>query len=147
MKVILKEEVINLGKAGDIVSVKNGFGRNYLIPKDKAIIVKESAIRDLEHKKRIIHSKLLKEKKQAEIVAKQIENHSCTIARAKGEDDKIFGSVTSKDIEESLAEEGYKIDRKQILLDKPIKNLGVFYVDIKLHSDISTKLKVWVVEK
>ncbi|MBM4387496.1 MAG: 50S ribosomal protein L9 [Deltaproteobacteria bacterium] len=147
MKVILTNDVEKVGKAGSVVNVKDGFAKNYLIPKSLAVVATTKSMKELEHRKRVVNEKILKERKSAAAVKEAIENLSCTIARPVGEEDKIFGSVTSKDIEDVLTEEGFKIDKKDILLQKPIKNLGLFQVDVKLQGDITAKLKVWVVAK
>lgn len=147
MKVILTNDVEKVGTAGSVVNVKDGFAKNYLIPKNLAVIATTRSMKELEHRMRIVKEKILKERKGAVAMKEAIENISCTIARPVGEEDKIFGSVTSKDIAEALAEEGFKIDKKAILLQKPIKNLGHFQVDVKIKSDITAKLKVWVVAK
>ena len=147
MNVILTEDVAHLGSAGDMLKVKDGYARNYLIPKGMAILATTENVKHLEHQKRQIQSKLNKLKKASESVAQQIESISCTIARAAGEEDKLFGSVTSADIYTSLKNEGIDVDKKKILLDEPIKSLGIFTVPIKIHTDVTANLKVWVVKE
>ena len=147
MNIILTEDVAHRGSAGDMLKVKDGYARNYLIPKGMAILATTENVKHLEHQKRQIQSKLNKLKKASESVAQQIESISCTIARAAGEEDKLFGSVTSADIYASLKNEGIDVDKKKILLDEPIKSLGIFTVPIKIHSDVTANLKVWVVKE
>lgn len=147
MKVILKEDVPDLGSVGDVVSVKNGYARNYLIPKQLAMQASIKNISQLEHQKRLIESHKSKVKKDADTMAEDIAKISCTIPMLVGEQDKLFGSVTSKDIEEALVQEGINISRKRIILEEPIKSLGVYTVDVRLHTDVTAKLKVWVVAK
>jgi large subunit ribosomal protein L9 len=147
MKVILLENVPSLGKAGDLVKVSDGYGRNYLIPQKKAVIATERSLKVIEHQKRLIQQRMEKVKKDAEKLGQQIENLSCTFARTVGEGGKLFGSVTSMDIENYLNENGIKVDRKKITLEEPIKNLGVSNVPIKLHPEVTTHLKVWVVQE
>jgi large subunit ribosomal protein L9 len=147
MNVILTEDVAHLGSAGDMLKVKDGYARNYLIPKCLAIVATTENVKQLEHQKRQIQSKLNKLKKDSEGIAKKIEGVSCTIARAAGEEDKLFGSVTSADIYASLKNEGIDVDKKKILLDEPIKSLGIFTVPIKIHSEVTANLKVWVVKE
>ena len=147
MNIILTEDVAHRGSAGDMLKVKDGYARNYLIPKGIAIVATTENVKQLEHQKRQIQAKLNKLKKESEGVAKQIESISCTIARAAGEEDKLFGSVTSADIYTSLKNEGIDVDKKKILLDEPIKSLGIFTVPIKIHSDVIANLKVWVVKE
>ena len=147
MQVILLEDVSSLGKAGDLVKVSDGYGRNYLIPQKKAVFATEKNLKVLEHQKRQVQYRMGKMKKDVEKVAQQIEAFSCTFTRAVGESGKLFGSVTSMDIESYLKENGIDVDRKKIVLEEPIKNLGVFTVPIKLHPEVVTQLKVWVVQE
>ena len=146
MEVLLKKEVKNLGKQGDIVKVKDGFGRNYLLPKGLAALATAKNLKILEHEK-LKESKVLeKVKKSAEEVAERLKKISCTIIRHAGEEDKLFGSVTSTDISESLSNEGFEIDKKNILLDEPLKKLGVYQIPVKVHPEITVEVKVWVVK-
>jgi large subunit ribosomal protein L9 len=147
MQVILLEDVPSLGKMGEMVKVSDGYGRNYLIPKKKAIFATEKNIKALQHEKALVQQRLNKMKKDAVKMAQEIENLSCTFARNVGESGKLFGSVTSMDIEAFLKEKGLEIDRKKILLEEPIKNLGMFTVGIKLQPDVTAHLKVWVVQE
>ncbi|KAF0122027.1 MAG: large subunit ribosomal protein L9 [bacterium] len=146
MKVILLEEMPSLGKTGDAVKVAEGYGRNYLIPQKKAIEATSKNIKVWEHQKNLLKDKIGKVKKETEKLAEKIEGLSCTISKQTGEEDKLFGSVTSMDIEESLKGEGVEIDRKKILLDEPIKKLGVYTIPIKLHPEVIANLKLWVVK-
>ena len=147
MQVILLEDVPNLGKAGDLLKVSDGYGRNYLIPQKKAILATEKNLKGLEHQKRQVQHRMGKVKKDSERVAQQIEELSCTFAKPVGESGKLFGSVTSMEIESYLKENGIEVDRKKILLEEPIKNLGMFTVPIKLHPELIAHLKVWVVQE
>src|SRR3989304_8157519 len=147
MQVILLEDVSSLGKAGDLVKVSDGYGRNYLIPQKKAVLATEKSLKVIEHQKRLIQQRMEKTKKDAEKLGQQIENLSCTFAKTVGESGKLFGSVTSMDIENYLKENGIKVDRKKITLEEPIKNLGMSNVPIKLHPEVTTHLKVWVVQE
>lgn len=147
MKVILNEEIADLGSVGELVTVKDGYARNYLIPKGLAVWANTKNIRQFEHQKRLIAANSARIRSEAGDLAKQLEGVSCTIPMLVGEQDKLFGSVTSKDIEEALAQEGIQISRKRIVLEEPIKSLGVYTVDVRLHSEITGKLKVWVVAK
>jgi len=147
MQVILLEDVPSLGKAGDLVKVSDGYGRNFLIPKNKAILSTEKNLKMLEHQKRDVQRKIEKQRKDIRQVAQEIGSLSCTLARSVGESGKLFGSVTSMDIEEFLKERGIEVDRKKILLDEPIKSVGMFTVPIKLHHNVVANLKVWVVQE
>ena len=144
MQVILLEDVPSLGKAGEAVKVSDGYGRNYLIPKRKAILATEKNLKLLQHQKRQVQRTVEKTKKDAERLAQEIDNLTCTFSKTVGESGKLFGSVTSMEIESYLRERGLQVDRKKILLEEPIKNIGMYTVPIKLHSDVTAHLKVWV---
>ncbi|MGD0276441.1 MAG: 50S ribosomal protein L9 [Syntrophales bacterium] len=145
MNVILKENVSSLGKAGDLVKVSMGYARNYLIPKGLAIEATSRNVEALEGEKKAILKKIEKEQKQSESMAEKLAGAVCTIARRVGDQDKLFGSVNVKDIEEALVAQGLEINRKNILLDEPIKALGEFPVKIKLPAGVTTEIKVSVV--
>ena len=147
MQVILLEDVTSLGKAGDLVKVSEGYGRNFLIPQKKAILATEKNVKHLEHQKRQVQHRMVKTKKDVERLAQEIEALSCTFTKAVGESGKLFGSVTSMEIEEYLKEQGFDVDRKKILLEEPIKSVGMFSVPIRLHADVVAQLKVWVVQE
>jgi len=147
MKVVLLENVPSLGKAGDLVKVSDGYGRNYLVPQNKAIPATEKSLKVIEHQKRLVQQRMEKSKKDAEKLGREIEKLSCTFAKTVGESGKLFGSVTSMDIEAYLKENGFGVDRKKIALEEPIKNLGIFTIPIKLHPEVTTHLKVWVVQE
>ncbi len=149
MKVILKENVGKLGRMGDLVEVSNGYARNYLIPKKLATAATDRNVKALEHEKRLIAEKQKKERKAAEELAQRIRQTSITIPVQTGEEQegsKIFGSVTNKDIVESLAKEGVTVDKHDVLLEKPIKELGKFMVPIKLHPNVTAEVEVSVVK-
>ena len=145
MQVILTHDVQALGGAGEIVEVKPGYGANFLIPQGHAVLATTKNKRRLEHQRRIIEARIAQERASAQEMAKRLEGMSVTLTRLVGEDDKIFGSVTTKDISEALADEGVKLDRRQIVLDSPLKSLGVYEVDVKLHRDVLAQIKVRVV--
>ncbi len=147
MQVILIEDVSSLGKMGDLVRVSNGYARNYLIPQKKAIYATEKNVKALDHQKREIQGRMVKVKKSADKLAQEIAQLSCTFTRTVGESGKLFGSVTSMDIESYLKGNGIEVDRKKILLEEPIKSVGMFTVPIKLHADVAARLKVWVVQE
>jgi large subunit ribosomal protein L9 len=147
MQLILKEDVPNLGKMGDLVNVSQGFGRNYLLPQGKAVVATARNVKQLEHEKKVIAKRLEKVRKDAQGIAARLEQVSLTLARQAGEEDKLFGSVTSRDIEEALAAQGIQVSRKLIQLDEPIRQLGVYTIDVKLTSDVIGKVKLWVVKK
>jgi len=147
MKVILTENVETLGKIGDVVNVSTGYARNYLIPKKLAMFATEGNVKVHEHKKRMVQAKIRKQRQEAENLARQVENLSITIPAKVGEEDRLFGSVTSAMIQEALKREGIEIDKKRILLDEPIKSLGVFNVPVKIFPEVTAKVKIWVVKE
>jgi len=147
VKVILIKDVEKLGGIGDEVTVKDGYARNYLIPKKLAAEVTKGALRMLEQKKREKQRRESQLKEECERLAEKITAASCTISVDAGEGDKLFGSVTSEMIAEGLRADGIEIDRKKIVLEEPIKALGVYSVDVRLHPEVKTQLRVWVVKK
>ena len=147
MKVILQETVEGLGHVGDLLDVSDGFARNYLLPRRKALEASSRNVKALEHVKRVSAEKARKEKLQIEAVAKKISAVSLTVTAQVGKDDKMFGSVTVKDIVEGLAEHGFEVDRRRIQLAQPIKELGMFTVPVKLHRDVTASVSVMVVKK
>ena len=147
MQVILLEDVSSLGKAGDLVKVSDGYGRNYLVPQEKAILATEKNIKALDHQKRLVQQRMAKTKKDVQKMVQEIEALSCTFTKTVGESGKLFGSVTSMEIEAYLKENGIDVDRKKIHLEEPIKSVGMHIVPIKLHPDITAQLKVWVVQE
>jgi len=147
MEVILYEDVPDLGFAGDIVNVSDGYARNYLLPRKIAAIADKSKIAELEHKKRVAEAKKAKLKAAAEDLAAKLNNISVTISAEAGEGDKLFGSVTSANISAALREMGYAVDKRHIKLQEPIKKIGVYDIMIHLHPEVNASLKVWVVRK
>jgi len=145
MKVILKENVESLGKAGDTLKVADGYARNFLIPRGLAIEESSKSMKVLEQEKKIILQKVEKGKKKAELLLEKMKGVTCTISRRVGEQEKLFGSVTTKDIETSLLDQGIAIDRKTIVLEEPIKSLGEFPVKIRLQPGIYSEIKVIIV--
>jgi len=146
MEVILKEDVAKLGSRGDVVRVAEGYGRNYLLPRRLAIEASSGNKAVIEQMKAASVRRSAKEKAQAEELAKQFEGLSVDFKRRSGENDQLFGSVTSSDIGEALEKKGFTIDRRKVQLHEPLRALGEFTVPIKLHKDVTAHLKV-VVEK
>ena len=147
MKVILIEDIKDIGSMGEVVDVKDGYARNFLFPKKLARTAVDSnlkIIEDIKKKKLIIAAK---EKKEAETIKARIAAFSCTIPVEAGEDDKLFGSVTSHDISSVFESEGIIIEKRQIILEESIKKLGVYNVPVKLHPEVTAEVKVWVVKR
>lgn len=145
MKLILKHTIDTLGEEGDIVKVKEGYGRNYLLPHGKAVLATEANITILEKERAAIEDRKLSMRTDAEALAKRIAGITVTIAQRAGEENRLFGSVTSSDIAQKMAEAGIEIDRKKIVLDEPIKTLGARMVPIKLGYHFNAEVKVEVV--
>lgn len=142
MKVILQENVEGLGYLGDVLTVADGYARNFLLPRKKAVVAEERQVKLLQHLKRQIDQKAKKELEALGDIGKQMSNVSLTFEVQTGKDDKLFGSVTSKDIAEQLAAKGMTVDRRKIQLPQPLKELGTFPVPIKLHRDVVAKIQV-----
>ncbi|MGD9141261.1 MAG: 50S ribosomal protein L9 [bacterium] len=147
MEVILIEDVKNLGKGGEKVQVKDGYARNYLLPRRLALPATASGLKMLKEEERRKAVREVKMQREAEEVAKALNQISCTAEVEAGEDDRVFGAVTSGDIAELLKKQGYDIDKKKIILEEPLKALGVYTIPIKLHTDVEARVKVWVVKK
>ena len=147
MRVILRENLDNLGKAGEVVTVRSGYGRNYLLPSGLAVPATEKDEARLQHEQRVIAARIAKLAKQTQSEADRLSQVSVSLARAVGEGDKLYGSVNNRDIAEALAEQGIKLDAKKIQLEEPIRTLGMTEVMVKLGHEITAKLKVWVVKK
>lgn len=145
MKVILTQEVSNLGSIGDVVNVRNGYARNFLVPRGLASVASEASEKALAHHKRVLEKRREKVLAEAKGIANQIEKTSVTVAKQVGEDEKIFGSVTSAELEALLKAEGIDVSKKDITILEEIKKVGVYQAQVKLHSEVSAKFKVWVV--
>jgi large subunit ribosomal protein L9 len=147
MKVILAEDVPRLGSRGDVVNVKDGYGRNYLIPSGKALPATAGALVQLETKVKLDEAKVEKDRRQAEILAEKLSGVSCTVRVQADEGDKLYGSVSQRDVAQALEEQGIETDPHGIVLDEPIKMLGVYPVKIRLFSDVEAEIKVWVIRE
>ena len=147
MKVILRQNFDSLGQIGDVVEVKDGYARNYLLPHKIAYVALKGNISALEEEKQNAAKKTQQELNSAEKLAAELEKVSITIPVQVGEEDKIFGSVTTQMIVDALKEKGYDVDKRKIEIEETIKTLGIYSVNIKLHTSVSTKIKVWVVRE
>ena len=147
MKVILQETLEGVGHLGDLINVADGFARNYLLPRRKAVEADGRSIKAFEHAKRVAAEKAKNEKLEIEAHAKKVSAVSLTIEMQAGKDDKLFGSVTTKDIAEGLAAQGVTVDRRKIQLAHPIKELGTVAVPIKMPRDVVATVQVHVVKK
>jgi large subunit ribosomal protein L9 len=146
MEVILKKSVEGLGAPGDVLKVSDGYARNYLLPMQLAVHATERNRRYLDHQKRVIDQQESKNREHAREIASQISGVTCTLKRRAGENDRLFGSVTSMDIAEAVRAEGFELERRFFELAEPIRELGVFMVPVRLHTDVVVELRV-VVER
>lgn len=147
MKVVLKDDIKNVGKMGQIVDVADGYARNYLVPRGLAVEANIKNLKSLEHEKKIIQEKAKKIKNSSQTLSDKISTMTLVIKAKAGDEGKLFGAVTSMDIAELLKNEGIEMDKKKIFLDEPIKRLGSYSVNIKIHPEISTHLNIQVVEE
>lgn len=147
MEIILTKDVDKLGKAGQIVKVKEGFARNFLIPNKFAVPLTPVSLKKLEQEKQNRLLILEKAKNESQALKERLEKLSLTIPVLVQEEDKMYASITAQEIVAALGEEGIDLDKKTIVLDEPIKSLGIYEIPVKLHPEISTKIKVWIVKK
>jgi large subunit ribosomal protein L9 len=147
MEVILRTDVPKLGKAGDIVKVKDGFARNYLLPKGLAIPANQKTIKALENQRKIILAKAERERKKAQSLAEKLTGLTLTFYRKVIEGERIYGSISAQDIVKALEEKGLRLERRFVLLDEPIKQLGTYEIPIRLGPGVEVKIKVEVVEE
>jgi large subunit ribosomal protein L9 len=147
MQIVLKEDIDKLGRRGEVVKVANGYARNYLLPLGKALPATPGNLKVIEREKRRYLVRLSKEKEENEALSRRIQTLSLTLVRKVGENDVLYGSVTSGDIAEALSQEGVGVDKRRIQLQDPIKSLGIYNVPIRLHPEVTTEVKVWVVKE
>jgi large subunit ribosomal protein L9 len=145
VKLILTESVPSLGEAGDLVGVKPGYARNYLVPQGKAIVASDAKVRELEHHKRVVAEKVALQLKDLNAARDRLQSLALEVSARVGEEGKLFGSVTNVQIAELLAEKGFEIDRRKIDLREPIKEAGEHKVPVKLHREIVAEVKLTVV--
>jgi len=147
IKVVLKGDVAGVGRMGDVKQVKDGFARNFLLPRNLATVATDHALKQVEIDQKKKEAKKTLEKKKAQELAEKFNGLSVTLAVEVNEDGKLYGGLSAQDVEKALSAEGIEIDKKMILLASPIKDLGIYDLDIKLHPEVAVKIKVWVVKK
>ena len=147
MLVILRENVENLGHIGDVVKVTDGYARNFLLPRNLVVAADENNMAIIEHHKKALDKKRTAQKSMAEEQAKKLAEISCTISRKVGENDKLFGSVSTADIADALKKAGFDVEKRSIHIETPIKSLGVHPVSVKLEQGVTATVKVWVVKE
>ncbi len=144
MEVILREHVENLGRRGDIVKVARGYARNYLLPRELALPVTEENRKRIERERKVAEAREAAEKQEAEALATQISGIECVFKRRVGENDALYGSVSAADIAACLSEKQFEVEKRRIHLDEPIKQLGEFFVPVKLHREVVAQVRVRV---
>ena len=147
MKVILLKDIETLGSAGEVVEVKNGYGRNFLIPRNEALVATAANMAQFESRRKQQETLSERDRRAAEALAKKLEAESITAQVKVGEEDRLFGSVSAQNIAELLDEKGYEIDRRAIHLEDPIRELGVYNIEVRLHPEVATAVKLWVVKE
>ncbi len=147
MKVILLKDIESLGSAGEVVEVKNGYGRNFLIPRNEALVASAANMAQFESRRKQQESLAERDRRAAAALAKKLEAESLTVQVKVGEEDRLFGSVTAQHIAELLDKKGYEVDRRAIHLEDPIRELGVYNIEVRLHPEVATAIKLWVVKE
>ena len=147
MKIILRQDFDPLGKIGDVVNVKDGYARNCLIPQNIAILATSKNMRILEEERKLAERQQNRDRRNAEALSKELEKISITATVSVGEEDRVFGSVTTQTVADLLKEKGYDIDKRKIQIDETIKALGIYNILIKLHTDVEAKVRLWVVKE
>ena len=147
VEIILTQDVEKLGKTGDLVKVKDGFARNFLIPQKKAYLATPQNIRRIEQQQKKLKFQYEQEKKAARQLADRLSKVSCTVSVEVNEQEKLYGSVSESDIAKALETEGFEIERRNIVLEQPIEDLGIFDIGVKLHPEVTTKIRLWVTKK
>ena len=147
MKVILIKDIEDLGSAGEVVQVKDGYGRNFLIPRSEALIASDTNVAQFESKRKQHEAVAERDRRADELIAKKLETDSLTAQVKVGEEDRLFGSVTVQNIAELLEAKGYQIERRAIQLEDGIRELGVYNIEVRLHPDVTATVKLWVVKE
>jgi large subunit ribosomal protein L9 len=147
MRIVLRENVEKLGRRGEVVKVADGYARNFLLPKRLALVATEANLKRIEQERRVRETQEARDKQEAQALAARLSQLSLTAVRKVGENEMLYGSVTNADVEELLEKEGFAIDKRKILLDDPIKSLGIYEVPVKLHHEVTANVKVWVVKE
>lgn len=147
MKVILTQDVKHLGKVGDVVKVKDGYARNLLLPRDLAYLATPENLKRIERQQKLANERYEKERQEALALSEKLAKTSCTVNVEVNDLEKLYGSITEIDVVKALEVEGYTIDKKVIIFEKPIEELGIFEVGVKLHPEVTAKIRLWVTKK
>ena len=147
MRIVLRENVEKLGRRGEVLKVADGYARNYLLPRKLAFLATDANLKRIEQERKVREVQETKDKQEAQGLAERMSQLSLTAVRKVGENEMLYGSVTNADVAELLEKEGFNVDKRKILLDDPIKSLGIYEVAVKLHPEVSANVKVWVVKE
>ena len=147
MRIVLREDVEKLGRRGEVVKVAAGYARNFLLPRRLALEATEPNLQQIARERKVREVQEAREKQEATALAERLAQLSLTAVRKVGESDVLYGSVTNSDIADLMEKEGYKVDKRKILLEEPIKALGIYEVPMKLHPEVTVNLKIWVVKE
>lgn len=147
MEIILLQDIKSLGKTGEIADVKDGYARNFLLPKKMACVVTPANLKRIKSQKDKKQAQYENEKHEAELLAEKLSSISCTVNVEVNDLDKLYGAVNDSDVSKALEDEGFTIDKKNIVIEKPIEELGIFEVGIKIHPEVTTKIRLWVTKK
>jgi large subunit ribosomal protein L9 len=147
MRIVLRENVEKVGRRGEVVKVADGFARNFLLPKKLALEATDANLKRIEQERKVREVHEAKEKQEFQALASRLSQLSLTAVRKVGENEALYGSVTNSDVGELLEKQGFSVDKRKILLDEPIKALGIYEVPVKLHPEVTATVKVWVVKE
>lgn len=147
MEVILSKDVQALGKVGEVVKVKDGYARNFLIPEKLACVATPANLKKIERQEKKSKAQYDQRKQEAEALAENLSKVSCTLSVEVNDLDKLYGAISETDIAQALEVEGFTVDKKDIIIDKPIEELGIFEIGVNLHSEVTTKIRLWVTKK
>ena len=147
MRIVLRENVEKLGRRGEVLKVAAGYARNYLLPKKLAFLATDANLKRIEQERKVREVQETKDKQEAQALAERMSQLSLTAVRKVGENEMLYGSVTNADVAELLEKEGFNVDKRKILLDDPIKSLGIYEVVVKVHPEVTANVKVWVVKE
>ena len=147
MEVILCHEMANLGKTGDVVKVKDGYARNYLFPRNMALAATKENLKKIEAHKAKLAALDAQKKSEAQALAEKIAKVSCTLTVEVNDQEKLYGAVSEKDILHALEQEGFKYERKDLVIEKAVDELGIFDIGVKLHPEVTAKFRLWVTKK
>lgn len=147
MQIILMDNVLNLGKVGEVVKVRDGYARNYLLPRQLAVVASDANIKRVEKEKTKRLAKYEEHKKEAQVEAERLSKVSLTVAAEVNDQEKLYGAISETEIVRAFEAEGHKIEKKNLVIEKPIEDLGIFEVGVRFHPEVIAKVRLWVTKK